>query len=512
MILRGKDAREALMAGIDTVADTVKITLGPQARTVVYRAPTGAPIVINDGVSIVNQIKLKDSFQDLGASLMRQEAGEAQKASGDGTTTATIMAQAMSRKAMRLIEEGALPQEIKKQMDMVLPEVMEWLNEQSNEVDPDSPLLEDVAVISANNDEELGQLIANAFAELGEKGVVMVEENHSPETTLTFLEGMELLTGSITPLLMNNKSEVVIHNPYVLTTDLRISQLQELIPTLEMCVKEKRPLVVFCADMHQMAIQNLVLNVVQGNVDCMVLPLPGVGSDSTDHALDVSVKVGSKLFLSELGERLEDVQHEHLGEAKTITVRDEQCIIVADTATESMARHVSFLEKCANEADHPWTVEKFENRIARLEGKVALIKTHALTQAELFEKKARMDDAINATRAALKSGYVCGGGLTQYHAAGFIEQNYGGQVITAGLEAPLLQLAENAGITLDLDAVRNGEWFGFNSATLQYENLKSAGIIDPTLVVKNSIQAAASITGLLLTTDALVIADDDNDN
>ena len=520
-VKRGKDARSALLKGIDAVADTVKITLGPAARTVIYRSPKGAPIVIDDGVSIVNQIHLEDPFQDLGASLMRQIAGEAQKASGDGTTTACVIAQAMAHEAnTQIISQDLTPIQLKREIDTIIESVVAYILDEAEPAVMGQ--LRNVATISANGDEPLGDVISEAFSNVGDGGIVVVEESLDPGPTLEMIEGMEVMTGAASPHLLNGAKEQRFDNALVLCTDETISQFQELIPALEVAQKEKRPLVVYCAAIKPMALQNLCLNVVQGNINCCVCELPGYAQDQTDICFDISERTGAYTFIQNLGDRIADLKIEGdetpLGTA-SITITNTQSIIISEH--EPSEDWMERLELEMKNADHPWSAEKIANRIARIKGQIAVIKVGATTQAELYEKKARIDDAINATRAALKGGVIPGGGmmlvkgaweycLSDPDATGSLTPAK--SVVFEGLTAPLNQIVKNSGRTEEWAAIIAGGMVekneGWDAKENEISDPMAGGIIDPALVVINSLKAATSIVGLLLTTEAVVVGVD----
>ena len=482
-ILKGNEARSAMVKGISAVADSVRGTLGPDAYTVLYKAPSGRPFVVNDGVSVVRQIKPEDPFEELGASLMREVAEEAQKASGDGTTTATIMAEAMCLHAFQLLNEGNSAKKLKRELDDDLLSLLHHIGEVAVDVDEDSLL--SVATISANNDEELGKVISDAFNVVGDTGTIVMIDGLTDSPQLDFIQGMKISSGPASQHLMKNQQEVEYTDAIVVVTDEVINDFPELVPALTYSVEEKLPLVLICGNISKIALDTLALNVVQGKVDATVLVLPGQGKQKEDIAGDIACRAGAKHIMSGLGERLKDFEEDWSGEASVI-VRDNSSVLIPlnEQTDEDVNEREAIMRKAMEESEHDWDKRVMADRIANLQGRVATISISANTEAEGMETKMRIDDSINATRAALQSGVVRGGGVIHHSMLPLCRSG----IMMKGLMAVAETLANNAGISV-------ADWIDACSSI----------IIDPASVVANSLRAATSVSSLVLTTDTLII-------
>jgi chaperonin GroEL len=505
-IQHGMEARDSLLSGIEAVGRTVKGTLGPKARTVVYNSQNGAPIVINDGVSIVSQITLDDPFENMGASLIKQVAQEAQAASGDGTTSAITIGLRLAANGLKRVKSGECPVKLKQELDSTVKKVVETIREGSWEVDEGNLL--DVATIASNNDPELGQVISEAFDMVGEHGIIVVEEANSPTADLSLSEGMKIDSGPASEHFLGGQREIRLNDALIVCTDETINDFNEIIPALDIASSQKRPLVLICASIGPVALQNYLLNVIQGRFEGVVVTLPGHGKDKSSIMADIACKVGAEPLISETGARVQQISELEVGSSDVI-LRESQTVFIPDEDYPEVSDRIEALKEQIEKAEHQWDAQTISNRVARLKGKVATIKIGSTTQTESFERKARIDDAVNATRAALQGGVVVGGGLSLYNCI-----PSGSDLVDEGLKAVIFQLAENAGIddedfahSLDYNRTfhENDPHIGYNAASDSWENLQEAGVLDPCIVVCNSLEAAASIAGLVLTTDSIVV-------
>ena len=491
MIRTGEEARKVLLNGIRQVAETVSSTLGPYASTALFKAPSGRPVVVDDGVSIIRQIKLDDPFEELGASLMREVAEEAQKASGDGTTSAMVMALAMAQESFRLVQEDSIyttPRNLKTLLDRDLKKALSLLREGAIEVTDDD--LVRVATLSANGDEVLGNIIAEAFICVGEGGTVFVKDGLRESPELELIEGMKAEAGATTPYLLKGQREIKLNDCLVAVTDEMINDFSEVVQALNHSVETKRPIIIFCTEISQAALDNLTLNVVQGKVNAMVVKLPGMGSSTHHTAQDIAIRTGATCLSSGLGERIKDIELNQLGGADGIFTETKTVLTRSPPETDDdVASREEELIHEMDYAEHEWDKKVLQGRIANLRGRVATITVCADTDTETIEMKTRMDDAINATRAALKGGVIAGGGISLSRVAERIPEG----IIQMGLVAVQQTLAKNAGVSVE-------EW-GYSMAA------SDEGIIDPLLVVENSVKTAASIAGLVLTTDLLIVGE-----
>ena len=521
-IIYGAEAREKLLEGIDTVANAIKVTLGPAARTVVLEKSWGSPSIINDGVTIAKDIELGDPFADMGAKLVKEVASKTQDNAGDGTSTASILAQSLCHHGLENMESGSSPVELKAGFDAAIEAVVESLKERAVPVET-GETIKQVATIASNNDDEIGSLIADAVDAVGREGVITVEEAKSIETSLNVVEGMEFNKGYVSPYMITDreKREAVHESPLVLLTDHTINSAQDLLPSLEASVQQKRPLLIVAKDIEGEALATLVLNVVSKVVKAVAVKAPGFGDEISEQLEDIAVLTGAKPLFKDQGADLKAQGPTSLGSADRVIVGKSKTTIVGGggdaKATEERAE---LLRGQAKLATSKWDREKIEKRVGKLTGGVAVLKIGAATETEVKETKARVDDALNATRAAMAEGVVAGGGVTLLRSRECLkdlassakgDRAVGINLVYEALEAPTRQISENAGA--DGDAViakilsSDDENYGYNARTGEYVDMIGAGILDPAKVTRNALQSAGSIAGMVLTTEPL-IADD----
>ena len=521
-IVYGEEAREKLLEGIDTVANAVKVTLGPAARTVVLEKSWGSPSIINDGVTIAKDIELGEPFANMGAKLIQEVASKTQDNAGDGTSTASILAQSLCHHGLKNMESGSSPVELKAGFDQAIEAVVDSLKDRSVPVET-SETIKQVATIASNNDEEIGSLIAEAVDAVGRDGVITVEEAKSIETSLNVVEGMEFNKGYMSPYMITDreKREAVHESPLILLTDHTINSAQDLLPTLEASVQQKRPLVIVAKDIEGEALATLVLNVVSKVVKAVAVKAPGFGDEISEQLEDIAVLTGAKPLFKDQGADLKAQGPSSLGSADRVIVAKNKTTVVGGggdkKATEERAE---LLRGQAKLSTSKWDREKIEKRVGKLTGGVAVLKIGAATETEVKETKARVDDALNATRAAMAEGVVAGGGVTLLRARevlkGLAESAEGDRAIGINLvydalAAPTRQISANAGADGD-DVIskilsNDDENFGYNARSGEYVNMVDAGILDPAKVTRNALESAGSIAGLVLTTETL-IADD----
>ena len=521
-IVYGEEAREKLLEGIDTVANAVKVTLGPAARTVVLEKSWGSPSIINDGVTIAKDIELGEPFANMGAKLIQEVASKTQDNAGDGTSTASILAQSLCHHGLKNMESGSSPVELKAGFDQAIEAVVDSLKDRSVPVET-SETIKQVATIASNNDEEIGSLIAEAVDAVGRDGVITVEEAKSIETSLNVVEGMEFNKGYMSPYMITDreKREAVHESPLILLTDHTINSAQDLLPTLEASVQQKRPLVIVAKDIEGEALATLVLNVVSKVVKAVAVKAPGFGDEISEQLEDIAVLTGAKPLFKDQGADLKAQGPSSLGSADRVIVAKNKTTVVGGggdkKATEERAE---LLRGQAKLSTSKWDREKIEKRVGKLTGGVAVLKIGAATETEVKEPKARVDDALNATRAAMAEGVVAGGGVTLLRARevlkGLAESAEGDRAIGINLvydalAAPTRQISANAGADGD-DVIskilsNDDENFGYNARSGEYVNMVDSGILDPAKVTRNALESAGSIAGLVLTTETL-IADD----
>jgi len=511
------EARHALMRGVDHLANTVKITLGPKGRYVVLSKSFGSPVITNDGVTIAKEIDLEDPLEDMGAQLAKEVATKTQDVAGDGTTTATLLAQAILHKGMKYITVGANPIEIKRGIDKATENVVEFIQSMSEEVKGKEKITQ-VATISANNDEIIGNLISDAMEKVGSNGVITVEEAKSMETSLEVVEGMQFDKGYISPYMSTDteRMEAVLEDPKILIFDKKVSSMKEFLPVLEAVVKENKPLFIIAEDVEGEALATTVLNIIRGTLRVCAVKAPGFGDERKEIMEDIAALTGANVISEEKGMKLENTTLADLGSARKIRVNKEKTIIIEGQGKkEDIARRVAVLEGRIKLEDSEYKLKELKKRLGKLSGGVAVINVGAATETELKEKKMRLDDALNATKAAIEEGVVPGGGIALLRAAAELDklilegdQMIGVNIVRMALEEPVKQIATNAGnegavIVEKLKGESNPN-MGFDAKTDTYKDMVEAGIIDPAKVVRSALQNAASIAGLMLTTEALV--------
>ncbi|WP_064604364.1 chaperonin GroEL [Photobacterium sp. J15] len=516
-VLFGNDARSKMLEGVNVLANAVKVTLGPKGRNVVLDKSFGSPSITKDGVSVAKEIELDDKFQNMGAQMLKQVASKANDAAGDGTTTATVIAQSLVNEGLKAVASGMNPMDLKRGIDKaVAAAVMELKAVSSTCEDPKS--IAQVAAISANNDVAIGEIIAEAMERVGRDGVITVEEGQGLANELAVVEGMQFDRGYLSPYFINNQESglVELENPYLLLVDKKLSNIRELLPVLEAVAKVSRPLLIIAEDVDGEALATLVINNMRGIVKAAAVKAPGFGDTRKAMLEDIAVLTAGTVVSEEIGMDLEKVSLEDLGQAKRVKIsKDATTIIDGSNDEAAIAERVSFLKQQADEESSDYTRSKIQERIAKLSGGVAVIKVGAATEVEMKEKKDRVDDAFHATRAAVEEGIVAGGGVALLRAADRIsdlkgdndDQNMGIRVALRAMEEPIRQIAGNAGAEASVvaNAVKDGDVnFGYNAATGEYGDMLKMGILDPTKVTRSALQFAASVAGLMITTEAMV--------
>ena len=519
-MIYGEEARKKLLDGITAATDAIKVTLGPKARTVVLDKSFGSPTIINDGVTIAKDIELPDPYENMGAQLVKEVAIKAQDNAGDGTSTAAILAQSLSSYGLRNVSAGMSPVNLKSGFDKAIETVVSELKSASKPVKESGEVIEQVASISANNDSEIGSLIASAVEKVGHDGIITVEEAKSMETSLKVVEGMEFDKGYVSPYMITDreKREAILENPKILLTDHTVSSAQDLIPALEVAVKQtKSPLLIISKDLEGEALATLVLNVASKVVKACAVKAPGFGDEQGEQLEDIAILTGGTVVVKDQGSELKDITETHLGTAEKVIIgKNKTTLISGGGSKKAIDGRVSILKSQSNVATSKWDKEKLDKRIGRLSGGVAVLEIGAATETEMKEKKGRVDDALNATRAAMAEGVVAGGGVALLRASESLEklagklsdeESVGVKIVRDALAIPSRQIADNAGEdgSVVVSKIREGKGnFGFNARTNTYEDLMKAGVVDPVKVTRNAIQAAGSIAGLVLTTETLV--------
>ena len=516
-LLFDEKARQALISGVDQLANTVKITLGPKGRYVVLSKSYGSPVITNDGVTIAKEIELKDPYENMGAKLVQEVATRTQDVAGDGTTTATLLAQAILHRGMRNITIGANPIEVKRGIDKATETVVKYIKSMSEEVKTKEKITQ-VATISANNDEMIGNLIADAMEKVGATGVITVEEAKSMETSLEVVEGMQLDKGYISPYMATDKEgmETVFENPLILLHDKKISSMKDFIPVLEIVVKENKPLLIIAEDLDGEALATIVLNIIRGTLKVCVIKAPGFGDERKEMLEDIAALTGGRVISEDLGMKLENTKLSDLGSAKKVRVNKEKTIIIeGEGKKEDIQRRISIIEGRIKIEDSEYKITDLKKRLGKLSGGVAVINVGAATETEMKEKRMRIDDALNATKAAIEEGVVPGGGIALLRAAKELsnfslegDQKIGVDILREAIEEPVRQIATNAGkegsVVLEKLKSETNPNIGYDAKTDSYKDMIEAGIIDPVKVVRTALQNASSIAGLMLTTEALV--------
>lgn len=517
-----ENARQAILKGIDKVADTVKVTLGPRGRNVILDKAMH-PIVSNDGVTIAKEIELHDKFENIGAKLLKEVASKTQDTAGDGTTTAILLAQKLVHEGLKNVTAGANPIELKHGLEKATAKVIEYLKEKTIVVD-NKEKIKQVAAISANNDAEIGNLIADAMERVGKGGVITVEEAKSIETTLDVVEGMQFEKGFISPYMATDPEKMIaeLDNPYILITDKKISSMKEIVPILEKVAQESASLFIIAEDIEGEAMTTIVLNLLRGAIKVCAVKSPSFGDEQKEILEDIAILTGGNVVSDEKGIKLENVTEEDLGRAKKVKIDGEKTVIIEGSGDKKeIEKRVKHIENKINNETSEYKITDLKKRLAKLSGGVAVINVGAATETEMKEKKMRIDDALNATQAAVEEGVVVGGGITLFRAKQILEnpfkldgdQQIGINILVNALEEPLRQIAKNSGkeaaevIAKIKDS--SSEHFGYNAKTDKFEDLLNSGVIDPTKVVRNALQNAASIAGMIITTETLITDFDD---
>jgi len=517
MIVTGEESRQAILRGVNKLADAVKVTLGPKGRNVVLEKKFGSPVITKDGVTVAKEIELEDKLENMGAQMVREVASKTSDVAGDGTTTATLLAQAIFREGVKMVAAGANPMALKRGIDKAVERVVEEIKRMAKPVKGD--MIAHVGTISANGDTMIGNLIAEAMKKVGKDGVITVEESKTMQTELEVVEGMQFDRGYLSPYFVTDpeRMECVLEDAYILIHEKKISSMKDLLPLLEQIAKSGKPLLIIAEDVEGEALATLVVNKLRGTLQVCAVKAPGFGDRRKAMLQDIAILTGGKAITEDLGIKLENVRIEDLGRAKKIVVDKDNTTIVegAGKPSEIEAR-VRQIRAQIEETTSDYDREKLQERLAKLVGGVAVIKVGAATETELKEKKARVEDAMHATKAAVEEGIVPGGGVAYIRALRALEnfklddpdENAGVNILRRALEEPLRWIAQNAGwegsIVVERVKSAKDENFGFNAQTEQFEDLVKAGVIDPAMVSRIALQNAASIAGLLLTTEALV--------
>lgn len=520
IITYDKEAREKLVAGVDTVANVVKVSLGPKGRNVILGKQYGSPAIVNDGVTIAKEVELKDPLENAGAKLLQDVSSKTNDAAGDGTTTASVLAQAIIHEGLKKLDEGCNPIQMKDGINDAAQDVVKFIEQES--VTVDDAKLEQVATVSAGNNEEIGKLIADAIRQVGEDGVVTVEESQTIGTTLKSAEGIQIDKGYISPYFITDaeRQEAVLENPFILMVNKKINLVTDLQPILEQVARDGRALLLIAEDVEGEALAMLVVNTLRKVLRSVAIKASGFGDRRKALLEDLAILTGGVLWTEELGVPLENIGPNFFGQAKRVTVKkDETTIIVDDSTKEAVTQRIAILKAQLEESDSEYDKEKLQERIAKLSGGVAVIQVGAPSEVELKERKLRIEDALNATKAAKAEGIVAGGGYTLLQAqdactrvweTSKAQKDYGigYDILIDSLHLPAYQIAKNAGVDAD-DVIKNCKQnkLGYNALTQTYENLMESGVIDPAKVTKSALINAASIAGMLLTTEAAIVDD-----
>ena len=513
----GDKARAGMLEGVNILADAVKATLGPKGRNVILEKSFGAPTVTKDGVSVAKEIELKDRFENMGAQMVKEVASQASDAAGDGTTTATVLAQSIVNEGLKAVAAGMNPMDLKRGIDRAVTAAVEAVSGMSTACE-DSKAIAQVGTISANSDGSVGEIIAEAMDKVGKEGVITVEEGSGLENELDVVEGMQFDRGYLSPYFINNQDNMSaeVEDPFVLLVDKKISNIRELLPVLEQVAKASRPLVIVAEDVEGEALATLVVNNMRGIVKVAACKAPGFGDRRKAMLQDIAILTGGTVISEEVGLDLESTTLEHLGNAKRITMdKDNTTIVDGSGDAEAIKGRVSEIRVQIENTSSDYDREKLQERVAKLAGGVAVIKVGAATEIEMKEKKARVEDALHATRAAVEEGVVAGGGVALVRAISQItglegdneDQNIGIAAALRAMEGPLRQIVSNAGdeASVVLDKVRQGEGnFGYNAATGEYGDMIEMGILDPAKVTRTALQAAGSVAGLMITTEVMI--------
>ena len=519
MIVYGEEARKKLQSGIDQLANTVKVTLGPKGRNVVLGKKYGAPLITNDGVTIAKEVELEDPYENMGAQLIREVATKTNDVAGDGTTTATLLAQAITREGLKNLSSGANPMVMRKGIEKAVAAAVDAIKEHSVPVNGSDDIAR-VGTVSSG-DEAIGKLIAEAMEKVGTEGVITIEESKTAETGLDVVEGMQFDRGYISPYMVTDtdKMEAVLDDAYLLITDKKISNIQDILPVLEPIVKSGRKLIIIAEDVEGDALATLLLNRLQGRFNVVCVKAPGFGDRRKEMLQDIAILTGGTVISSELNMNLEDTTMNELGHCRQVVVtKDNTTIVDGDGSKEDIAARAHMIRSAIATTTSDYDREKLQERLAKLSGGVAVIKVGAQTEVAMKEMKLRVEDALNATKAAVEEGIVAGGGTAQVNAIAAVEklvktlqgdERTGAKIIATALQAPVRQIAENAGVdgSVVYEKIRNSGkiGYGYNAATEKYVDMIASGIVDPTKVTRSSLENAASIAACVLTTESLVV-------
>ena len=513
----GEDARKSLLNGVNKLADTVKVTLGPKGRNVVLDKGFGSPLITNDGVTIAKEIELDDAFENMGAKLVKEVSTKTNDVAGDGTTTATVLAQAMVKEGVKNVAAGGDPMAIKRGMDKATAKAVEEIQKISVAVNGKDDIAR-VASVSSDN-EEVGNLIAEAMEKVSNDGVITIEESKTSDTAVNVVEGMQFDKGYISPYMVTDteKMEAVLDNPYILITDKKISNIQEILPLLENLMQQSAKLVIICDDMENEALSTLVLNKLRGVLNVVAVKAPGYGDRRKEMLQDIAILTGGEVITGDLGLELKDTRIDQLGRAKQVKVQKENTIIVDGMGDkQQIADRIGQLKAQINEEKSDFDKEKLQERLAKIAGGVAVIEVGAATEIEMKDKKLRIEDALSATKAAVEEGIVAGGGTTYIdvipEVSKFVDtlegdEKLGALIVLKALEEPAKQIARNAGLepaVIVEEVKKSAKGVGFNARAEKYEDMKKAGVVDPTKVTRSALQNAESIASMILTTESLV--------
>ena len=517
-IIFGIKAREALKKGVDELSNAVKVTLGPKGRNVILDKSYGAPNVTKDGVTVAKEIELKDPIENMGAQMVKEVASKTSDIAGDGTTTATVLAQAIFTTGLKNVTAGANPMDLKRGIDKAVAEVIKSLKAQTKQVGDSMEKIEQIASVSANNDSFIGKMIAEAMGKVKKEGVITIEEAKGIETTVKVVEGMQFDRGYISPYFVTDtdKMEAVYENPYILIYDKKVSVMKDLLPVLEKVVQAGRPLIIVCEDVEGEALATLVVNKIRGTLKVAAVKAPGFGDRRKEMLEDIAVLTGGTVISEEKGFKLEDATLQYLGQSEKVTIDKENTTLINGSGKKSdITARINQIKSQISTTTSDYDREKLQERLAKLAGGVAVIYVGAASEVEMKEKKDRFDDALHATRAAIEEGIIPGGGVAYIRAQKLVDklkgenedENIGIQIVRRSLEEPLRQIVENTGLegSVVVQKVKDGkDDFGFNARTEVYENLHQAGVIDPTKVARVALENAASIASMLLTTECVI--------
>ncbi len=518
-VIHGEESRAAILRGVNQLADAVKVTLGPKGRNVVIDKKFGSPTITKDGVTVAKEIELKDSLENMGAQMVREVASKTSDVAGDGTTTATVLAQAIFKEGVRTVAAGANPMALKRGIEKAVEQVVNEIKRMAKPVSGND--IKQVGTVSANGDTNIGQNIADAMEKVGKDGVITVEESKTMDTSLEVVEGMQFDRGYLSPYFVTDpeRMEAVLENPYILINEKKVSSMKDLLPILEQVAKLGKPLLIIAEDVEGEALATLVVNKLRGTLNVAAVKAPGFGDRRKAMLEDIAVMTGGKVISEDMGVKLESITVEDLGQAAKITIdKDNTTVVDGNGSDAEMQGRVKLIRNQVEETSSDYDREKLQERLAKLVGGVAIIKVGAATETEMKEKKARVEDAMNATRAAVEEGIVPGGGVALVRASRVLDdfqtdaedtdEQIGVSIIKRALEEPLRQIAQNAGkegaVIVGKIREDDSENFGFNASSEKFEDLVAAGVIDPAKVTRTALQNAASIAGLMLTTEAMI--------